>query len=269
MRVLKQPLVYFVLLGAVVFVVDSWLRRAADSVDVTEAVRQEIASELQRVHARAPTDQELAQGVQEWRDTELLYREALRLGLDRDDPQLKAHLATKLKNLVKQRAIVAPPTEQELLAEFTANKHKYTRPNTFDVTVVFVNKSVEPETHEARVDAIAAKVAAGADPATAGDHFPRGAQLQERLPVQLQQILQTDLSHVLDAERTGTWQRIPSSRGTFLFRLDKINGGEPVFESIKTSLGNELEQRKRDEAFGTFTAELRARYSVETTNSTD
>jgi len=42
----RQPLLYFVLLGAAVFLVDLRLRKAADVVRVTDGVQHEVESEL-------------------------------------------------------------------------------------------------------------------------------------------------------------------------------------------------------------------------------
>ncbi|HEY6729279.1 MAG TPA: hypothetical protein VI197_34950 [Polyangiaceae bacterium] len=76
---LKQPLPYFVLLGTAVFLLDSWLRTAPASLEVTPDVRREVSASLEQQLTRPPTPSELERGLRDWLDSELLFREATAL----------------------------------------------------------------------------------------------------------------------------------------------------------------------------------------------
>jgi PPIC-type PPIASE domain len=262
MRVHKQPLLYFVLLGVVVFVVDTWLRRDAEVVSVGATVRAELDAELRRTLARAPTQPELDRALADWTTNELLFREASKLGLQENDSVIRLHLATKLKSLVKQRTIVAPPTEAELRASFDAHPERYTRPDTYDVTVVFVARGASPEAHAERVKEVLDKLAAGSEPKGAGDHFPRGPELKDVLLLQLEQVLKVDLSVALRPENQGRWQQVPNARGSYLLRLDHLNSGKPNFDALKGAIAAEIEVHKREAAFAQFVEELRTQYPI-------
>lgn len=262
MRLFRQPLFYFVLLGALVFVVDTWLRRAADEVVVGTSVRAELEAELRRTFNRPPTPPELERALAEWTTTELLYREATRLGLQDNDAVIRLHLATKLKNLVKQRTIIEPATDAELRAQFDANRQNYKRPDTYDVTVVFVALGPSADAHAGRVREVEGKLLAGAEPKTAGDHFPRGPVLEDVLLIQLEQVLKVDLDEALRAENQGRWQRLSGARGSYLLRLDRINGGNPNFDTLKPTIAAEIEVQKREQAFVAFVEGLRSRHRV-------
>jgi PPIC-type PPIASE domain len=262
MRSFKQPLLYFVLLGAIVFAVDAWLRREAEVITIGPTVRAELDAELRRALSRAPTPPELDRAVTDWTTTELLYREATKLGLQENDAVIRVHLATKLKNLVKQRTIIDAATESELRAQFDAHPEHYTRPDTYDVTLVFVAKGASPEVHTARVQEVEGKLVAGADPKTAGDHFPRGPALEDVLLLQLEQVLKVDLESVLRAGTEGRWQQVPNARGSYLLRLDRINSGKPNFDALKGAIASEVEVKKREAAFVEFVEGLRAQYPV-------
>ncbi len=265
MRFSKQPLLYFVILGALLFVVDAWSRRKDETIEVDTTVRGELTAELRRTLSREPTAAELDRAVADWTTTELLFREASKLGLDQNDAQIRTHLATKLKNLVKQRTIVAPPTEQELRHEFDAQQARYVKSDTFDVTVVFLARGPSPEADETRAKEVLDKLAAGLEPKGAGDHFPRGPALEDVLLLQLEQVLKVDLEQQLRPENQGRWQRVPNARGSYLLRLDRINSGKPNFDSLKAAIASDVEAKKREAAFEQFVTDLRAQYPVRET----
>lgn len=259
---LRQPLSYFVLVGVVVFLVDNWLRRSVNAVEVSPTVNTEVAMELERLLARPPTAAEVEQGVKEWVDTELLFREASALGLQDNDAVIRAHLATKLKHLVKQRVFVASPSDEELRAELAAHSARYTSPETFSVTHVFINASTSDNV-ETRVAEALSKLEAGSDPATVGDHFPRGPHFAELPAANLDRVLGASVSQELTRERIHRWQRFRSRRGVHLVRLDAIVSGAPTFERVKPQLAAAVEEHKREAAVRTFIDELRQKYSVE------
>lgn len=262
MRIFRQPILYFALLGGVVFLADAWLRRETAGLTVGPTVRGELEADLRRTLARSPTEPELERALAEWTTTELLFREASKLGLQENDATIRMHLATKLKNLVKQRTIVPPPTDAELRATFDAHPEHYTKSDTYDVTVVFVGRDATPEAHAARTRELLAKLTAGLDPRGAGDHFPRGPALEDVLLVQLEQVLKVKLSDALDPQNQGRWQHLPNPRGSYLLRLDRVNSGKPDFESLKQAIAVEVEAQKREAAFAQFVEELRKRYPV-------
>jgi hypothetical protein len=262
MHVLRQPLLYFVLVGALVFVVDAWLSRDAEVITIGPTVRAELDAELRRTLNRAPTQPELDRALADWTTMELLFREASKLGLQENDAVIRVHLATKLKSLVKQRTIVAPPTDAELRVQFDAHPEHYTRPDTYDVTLVFVAQGPSPEAHASRAKEVLDKLTAGSDPKGAGDHFPRGPALQDVLLIQLEQVLKVELDNALKPENQGRWQQLPSPRGSYLLRLDRIHSGKPSFDALKDAITSEVEVRKREAALAEFVEGLRAQYPV-------
>ncbi len=259
----KQPLVQFALLGTAVFLVDHWRSSEAETIEISAATRHEVAKGLERSLARPPTPQELERGVEEWLDTELLFREALALGLDDNDAVIREHLARKLEHIIKQRSILAPPSEAELLAQLEAAPERYRGPETFTLTHVFIRRSVDPKAHRQRVDEALAKLAAGAEPRSVGDHFPRGPTFTRMMKPQLEHIFQTRLSEALKAEHVGTWQALNSARGTHLVRLDGVFDGRRDLESLKPALTEDIQEKKKQAALQRYLAELRKKHAIE------
>jgi hypothetical protein len=259
---LKQPLSYFMLLGAAVFIVDLGLRSRADEVLVSAAVRDEVAAELERALKRPPSDEELTRGVEEWTDTELLFREAEALGLAQNDAVIRAHLASKLQHIVRKRSIVAEPSEAELSARFDAERVRYTAPDAFDAVHVFVLKLPTATDHEERVEEILARLRAGVEIRSVGDHFPRGPTFSRLTRLQLEQAMGVNLSASLGPEQVGVWQLLTGQRGTHLFRLDAVHSGQPTLESARKALIADIQEEKKQQALREFTKELRKKYGI-------
>jgi len=100
---------------------------------------------------RPPTDVELKGLIDDWVREEIATREAMAMGLDRDDTVLRRRLRQKLEFLVEDAAAAAPTTDAELEAWLAEHADSYAVPPEITLRQVFVN----PERHGAEADAIA------------------------------------------------------------------------------------------------------------------
>ena len=120
-RLLRDPLVHFLIAGAALFSLLSWAGEDADpssrSIAVTPEVQAGLALRFEAVMRRAPTDAELDGLIQNWVREEVLYREALRLGLDGDDAVVRKRLASKMDQLASAQAEIEAPSDL-VLAEW-------------------------------------------------------------------------------------------------------------------------------------------------------
>lgn len=108
-RLLSRPAVHFLVLGSVLYLGEPWLAEirdaAADEADGAElltlsaARREQLRGQWQLTAGRQPTAGEEEWLIRQWAEEEMLYREALRLGLDRDDPGVCRRLAINLRFL--------------------------------------------------------------------------------------------------------------------------------------------------------------------------
>src|SRR6516162_1366668 len=77
---------------------------------------------------RGPTPEELQQLVEDKVREEVLYREALTLGLDKDDTIVKRRMAQKMQFLAEDVAAAREPTREELGAWFEVNRDHFALP---------------------------------------------------------------------------------------------------------------------------------------------
>jgi len=115
---LREPLLHFLALGALLFLYFEWKGGASgpgsNRIVITEGIVQTLASGFTRTWHRPPTRDELKGLVDEHVKEEIATREAVALGLDRDDTVIRRRLRQKLEFLVDGAEVQAPPTDAEL-----------------------------------------------------------------------------------------------------------------------------------------------------------
>ena len=104
-------------LGALLFGFYGWLNRdgfaGPNEIVVSRGQTASLKAQFERVWQRQPTEQELAGLIDNWVREEIFYREALAMGLDRDDPVVRRRLQQKVEFIVDS-AIPEAPTAEEL-----------------------------------------------------------------------------------------------------------------------------------------------------------
>ena len=142
-RLRHEPLMLFLLLGLAVFLAERMVggRGGEDATIVVDA------RQIDRLHKlwftqtrRPPTDFELDALVQDHVREEVLYREALRLGLDRDDTIIRRRLAQKMGFLMDDTARIDEPGDDALEAFYEANRQRYLEPRRTTFRHVYVKR---------------------------------------------------------------------------------------------------------------------------------
>ena len=132
---LREPLLHFVLLGGLLFLVDHALVTKADdphTIVVTADVDSEAIETFRAARGRAPDAQELEALHKVWLDNEVLYREGLALQVDRGDPAIRERVIFKALSVVDSNVKLPAANEQVLQAWFEAHREKYDEPARYD-----------------------------------------------------------------------------------------------------------------------------------------
>jgi hypothetical protein len=156
---LREPLVHFLLLGALLFALNAWLRPAAApagnvEIVVSEARVRNLAQNFRRTWQRPPTRQELEGLVESHVREEVFYREALALGLDRDDAIIRRRLQQKMEFVSEEASALARPSDAEL------QQYLETHPGDFVVEprVTFAHVYLDPARRAAKLQADARRL---------------------------------------------------------------------------------------------------------------
>ena len=131
-RILREPLLHFMIIGAAIFGADRALAGPAEDDDPRRVyMSADMVELLARRHedkTGQPVDAEArAALVDQFVRSEVLQREARALGLDRGDLVVQRRLAQKMEFLLESRASLDPPTDEELLAWRDAHPDRYRR----------------------------------------------------------------------------------------------------------------------------------------------
>lgn len=143
-RLLKDPLVHFVLLGAAIFWLFARLDEGARNDQRIVVPQAEVASlwqAMSMLSGTAPTEADLRQLVEPRIREEVLYREALALGLDQNDSQIRQRLVEKMTFLSEDVVAADPPTDDELAAFFEANRDDFVEPARLTLEQVYFSPS--------------------------------------------------------------------------------------------------------------------------------
>jgi peptidyl-prolyl cis-trans isomerase C len=281
--ILREPLVWFLAVGILLFAVDRWRRgdeaagpaagpaapataRAASaaerSIEVGADVRATLRDGLARSAGGAPPSQaELEAAVARWVDEEVLYREGLARGLDRDDPAVRKRIAEKMAFILTQEVVVPPPTEAELEAWFDARRDTWARPPRLDFTHVFV-AGIGADA-ERRASALLAQLQGGAGPEMLGDTFSGGQRYRGRKPADLADSFGPEFARGLDQQPIGAWQLRRSRHGLHLVRVDKVEPGRAAdFASARLDVEQEWTDTRRAAELAERVRALRDTYQV-------
>jgi hypothetical protein len=130
-KVLREPLVHFLVIGAVIFAVYSFVQPADEAVPlrgrivVSEGRVAQLTEVFTRTWQRAPTQEELRGLVEGFVQEEVYYREALKLGLDRDDTVVRRRLQQKMEFLIEPAEAVLQASDEELDAFLVAHREDF------------------------------------------------------------------------------------------------------------------------------------------------
>lgn len=261
----RQPLLHFIVLGACVFAVHAAVRAPARDpsvITLTPAFLRGLAARERTRLGREPSPAELAIAREAYITEEVLYREALSMGLDRGDPIIRQRLVQKMEFLAEDAEDVRAPTEDELRAFVRDNPSRYALPARVTVEHVFVR--AERPDRESAVTALRAQLAAGASPEPLGDPFPLGRALSSRTEEELTNAVDPAFVRAAMSLETGRWSGPVVSRyGTHLLRVTAREPARPAaIADVRDRAREDLLNDRRAAGRRRALAEIRARYTV-------
>src|SRR4030095_16692680 len=131
---LREPLLHFIVLGLLLFVFDRALGSRSDAasslarIALTEGDLRQLHVAWMAQWQRAPTPEEMRNLVASRVREEILYREALGLGLDKDDTIIRRRLAQKMEFLADDASSLREPSRAELQAWYGKNGERFVLP---------------------------------------------------------------------------------------------------------------------------------------------
>jgi len=254
--------------GAVLWLAQSWLAAPSRTrIVVDDELRAGLRADHERRTGRPPSDVEEQALLDAWVDDEVLYREALALGLDRGDVVIRRRLVQNMGFLLEGESALAEPSDEDLRAHLAANSARFAVPTRLSFVHVYVPRATSGGAHDASLlDDLRARLVAGTDPAPLGAPFPRGARFVRVAAAEIDAVFGPGFAQRLATLPEGAWSApVSSSFGSHLVRVDeRLPAGLPELADVRTEVAGSLREERRRAAERTARARLRARYEIAT-----
>ncbi len=260
-RFLKSPLLHFFLLGGLIFVgyaiQDDSPDEAPDTITMNMEEARQLADKYTGIWNREPTPEEMNELMERWALDEASVREALALGLDRDDAVIRLRLNVKMQFLAESRAAGLTPEEVDLQAYMEENRDKFEIP----ARLAFRQVSV-PDSTEARVVEIRASLNAGDDPRTLGEASLLPQQLDLSTASAIDRTFGAGFAEKLAALPDGEWVGpVDSGYGRHLVLVTGRSAAElPPLDAIRDRVEAEWRASQARAMRESFEEGLRDRY---------
>jgi parvulin-like peptidyl-prolyl isomerase len=231
---------------------------------ISDATVALLAQRYASVWMRPPTPEELRRLVDNHIREEILYREGLVLGLDRNDPVIQRRVLQKLDVLTEESSSLNAPTDAELEAYLQANAARYALPPTLTFEQVLFDPLRHGAALQADFDAALAKLTAGADPATLGDSTLLPARAVSTPLDQVARDYGKDFAAALEALPVGSWQGpVRSGFGVHIVRIESRSAGQaPSLAAARAAVERDWENARRIEGREAYYQDLLKDYEI-------
>ena len=256
----REPLVHFAALGFVLYVALTWGGSPPDPtsrvISIGASEKEQIAESFALSMGRSPTDAELDNAIDAFVREEVLYREALRLGLDEGDAIVRRRMVSKMDLSASLAAETAQPSDAMLQAFLDENTERYAGQGSDRAKVSF---------EQALFSSASAAQAALSEASPQGSSTSLPASLTDNSVRDVEARFGAQFAAGLSELEPGeAWQGpIQSGFGWHLVRLTRREVGEPNLNDLRGVLANDWRNdqiaRRKERAYET----LRSAYRID------
>jgi hypothetical protein len=268
-RLLREPLLHFLVLGAALFGLFSLVGKEAEEpakIVVSAARIANLTNGFARTWQRPPTGEELKALIEDYIRDEVFYREGKAMGLDRDDIVIRRRLRQKME-FVAEGMGVAEPSNDQLSAYLASHPDKFRSEGQLTFRQVFLSAARRPQSLESDAEGIAARLTRTGttfDATTLGDHFLLGEEFRGMSRNDVARTFGEHFAERLSALEQGRWQGpIPSAYGLHFILLEQRTQASPLLlDAMRQAVRREWMNERRIEAEEELYRTLRKRYEI-------
>jgi PPIC-type PPIASE domain len=264
---LGEPMLHFLLIGIALFGAHRWMAPGDSGgrrIVITQGVVADLVTQHVAARGREPSTIELNHLIESYVRDEILYREGVRLGLERDDIVVKRRVRQKIEMIAEEDASTRAPTDEDLSAYLTANQARFVQPAILTFEQVFLG---QPTSGPGVVHAVAVTregLRSGTDPEKLG----KPTLLPYRMTLTPADLVARDFgasfAAALERVPVGEWVGpIDSSFGAHYVRVsDRTPAVAPQLTAVRDQVAREWENERRQHARNDAYARMRRGYEV-------
>ena len=266
-RILREPLVHFLVIGALMFALYAWNRDGRseptrDQIVVSAGRIEQLNTIFQKTWQRPPTPDELKGVIDDFVLEEVYYRQAIAMGIDRDDTVIRRRLRQKVEFLTDDAAALVSATDEDLATYLADHPETFRGPPQYTFQQIYFN----PDKHadkdgqwfKGQLDRAQSGSDEVGDPSLIADAFTNASQRV------VDGTFGVGFSAALDELEVGQWQGpIRSGLGLHLIRLENRREGRlPTVEEVRPIIQREWSNAQRLATREAMNRELLKRYDV-------
>jgi hypothetical protein len=265
-QIVREPLLHFFLFGCLLFLFYSWSSddqwSVAEDIVVDQRRIDALSTQYELVWQHPPTTDELRTLTMNWVREEVLYREGLARGLDRNDPVVRRRIVQNMEFLIGA-SVPRTPSEEELQAWLQANAEKYLTPTQYRFRQVYFDPERGAEDLSEKVTAVREQLISGEKPLAADPTLLPHAQTDTTLP-EVAGVFGKKFAAALEELAPGDWAGpVESEYGFHLVLVERITPGHiPGLHNIRSTVENDYLYHKTKRARDEFYHALRSRRSI-------
>jgi hypothetical protein len=270
-NLLREPLLHFFVLGAILFAAYGAINRTTEpqpqAITVSAGQVEHLATVFSNTWQRPPTPEELRGLIDQFVREEIFSREAVKLGLDQNDTVIRRRLQQKMEFVSEDISSLKEPTDAELAQYLAQHPDAFRQDARHSFHQIFLNAEKRGDRVQADVDALLTQLraVAGSDGAAdMGDSTLLPRRMTGESQRKIEGIFGAEFARALGGAKVGEWiGPIRSSYGLHLVRVDQRDDGRlPELAEVREAVQREWANEHQTEAARRFYETLKSRYQV-------
>jgi hypothetical protein len=264
---LGEPMIHFVVIGIALFIAYRWQaprEPAAGRIVITAGVVGDLVTQHVAAKGRAPSTTEMQSLIESYVHDEILYREGVKLGLDRDDIVVKRRVRQKIELIAEEDASTRAPTDADLSAYLGAHQARFAQPAILTFEQVFLGPTRDGANPMHAVSVAHRALKNGANPAALGSPTLLPHQMTDTPADLVARDFGAEFAAALEHTPLGRWVGpIVSSFGTHYVRVSaRAPAIAPVLDAVRDQVVREWENDRRLHARTDAYTKMRGVYQV-------
>jgi len=258
----REPLLHFLLLGALIFGVYQLVpsTNVSTTLIVSKHRIQILADIFQATWHRPPTSDELNKLIDNYILEELYYREAVNLGLDQNDSVIRRRLQQKMEFISKDLSSIIDASDVELASFLAKNSDNYRGQSSYSFKQIYIDPTKHDQPYQLAQKWLTNVETIKPD----GD----STMLPKVMTLKNQQVINNTFGGELAAyvanAKSGVWSGpAVSSFGLHLIYVTEIkNAVAPSLAHIREKVSRDWVFQQQRKIKSTMDANLKKKYSI-------
>ena len=266
-KILHEPLVHFLVLGASIFLFYPFTHAQNDdehTIVVSKAAQKQLAYRWQKKHMRPPTADEMQKMIDKEVYTEVMYQEALKMGLGKNDFIVRRRLAQKMEFVSNDLSSLLEPSDADLKAYLTAHANRFRGVSKVTFRQVYIDANRHLHDLQKTLNDIKTALDKNVSIESLGDSFMLPKENVGLREDDIVRLFGKAFEKHISTLQEGVWSGpVKSGYGLhFVYVSKREKGSLPSFESLKPSLKNAWMTEQKEKNSRELYETLKKAYTV-------